>query len=197
MPDGILENPVYKNLRKDFLEKCIIESVVSMPKFAFAPYTKEPMHAVFFTKKNELITKIQKDPIWMYVIDNDGLANSDKRFPTRLRNNRNGWMHDEIRGWVSTEGEEVSGVLEDRWMKYDDNATRGTEWMTEKGEIIRLRKGGFVPISLIKEPTACYCLLPEYYLRPSESTFMTFDQLQKQANDIEEQLKELSTAICQ
>ena len=133
LPDGVLENPVYRKLRKDLLEKCIVEAIISMPKFAFAPYTKEHMHAVFFTKKNERVTKIQKEPIWMYVIDNDGLANSDKRFPTRLRNNRNGWMHDEISGWVSTEGEEMLGVLEERWMRFDDAQTKGSEWMTEKG----------------------------------------------------------------
>ena len=196
LPDGVLENPVHKKLRKDLFEKCVIEAVISMPKFAFAPYTKERMFAVFLTKKNEKVTKTQKDPIWMYIIDNDGLANSDKRFPTRLRNNRNGWMHDEIYGWVSTEGEEMSGVLEERWMKYDDFAAKGTEWMTEKGEVVRRRKAGFVPISAIEEPTAYYCLLPERYLRPSESMFITFEQLQEQVTSIENQVKELSVAQC-
>lgn len=196
LPDGVLENPVYRKLRKDLLEKCIIESVVSMPKFAFAPYTKEHMHAVFFQKKNEKVTKTQKEPIWMYIIDNDGLANSDKRFPTRLRNNRNGWMHDEISGWVSTEGEEMAGVLEEHWMKYDDFSIKGTQWMTEKGEAVRLRKGGYIPISAIEKPTAYYCLLPEYYLRPSESAFITFEQLKAQADSIENQIKELSAVQC-
>lgn len=196
LPDGVLENPVYRKLRKDLLEKCTVEAIISMPKFAFAPYTKEPMHGVFFTKKNEQITKIQKEPIWMYIIDNDGLANSDKRFPTRLRNNRNGWMHDEISGWVSTDGEEMAGTLEEQWIKYDDSSSKGTEWMTEKGETVKLRKAGFIPISAIKEPTAYYCLLPEYYLRPSESTFITFEQLKKQADNIEDQIRELSATQC-
>jgi type I restriction-modification system DNA methylase subunit len=196
LPDGVLENPIFRELRKDLLEKCIIEAIISMPKFAFAPYTKEPMHAVFFTKKSEKLTKIQKEPIWMYIIDNDGLANSDKRFPTRLRNNRNGWLHDEISGWVSTEGEEMAGVLEERWVKYDDNSVKGAEWINEKGDTVRLRKGGFIPIVSIVEPKAYYCLLPEYYLRPSESTLITFEQLQKQADIIESQIKELSGLEC-
>ena len=192
LPDGVLENPLYTKLRKDLFEKCVIEAIISMPKFAFAPYTKERMFAVFLTKKNEKVTKTQKEPIWMYIIDNDGLANSDKRFPTRLRNNRNGWLHDEIFGWVSTDGEEMSGILEEHWMKYDDNSTKGTEWMTEKGETIKLRKAGFIPISAIEEPTAYYCLLPEYYLRPLESLpFITFDQLQEQVNHIEDEIKKL------
>ena len=68
----------------------------------------------------------------MYIIDNDGLANSDKRFPTKLRNNRNGWAHDEISGWVSTDGEEKAGLLEDRWLSFDDSLTDGTEWVMKK-----------------------------------------------------------------
>ena len=142
LPDGVLENPQFTKLRKDLLEKCDIEAIVSLPKFAFAPYTKEKMYAVFFLKKNKAVTKVQKEPIWMYIIDNDGLANSDKRFPTKLRNNRNGWLHDEISGWVSTDGEEMTGLLEERWLKFDDSSTDGTEWINEKGQIVKLRKGG-------------------------------------------------------
>ncbi|UQT50365.1 hypothetical protein M5E87_13375 [Flavonifractor plautii] len=77
------------------------------------------------------MTKIQNTPIWMYIIDNDGLANSDKRFPTKLRNNRNGWMHDEISGWVSTDGVEMPGILEKRWLTFDDSKAH-TCWVDEK-----------------------------------------------------------------
>jgi len=191
LPDGVLENPVVTKLRADFLEKCIIEAIVSLPKFAFAPYTKEKMYAVFFIKKNEKMTKVQKEPIWMYIIDNDGLANSDKRFPTKLRNNRNGWLHDEISGWVSTDGEEMTGLLEERWLKFDDSSTDGTEWINEKGETIKLRKGGFVPISAVTAPTAYYCLLPEYYLRPFTPTYITTKQLGQEIHSIEGEIKRI------
>lgn len=163
-PDGVLENPSYKNLRKELLETCEISAIVSLPKFAFAPYTKEKTYALFFRKKGEAVTRIQDKPIWMYVIDNDGLANSDKRFPTKLRNNRNGWMHDEISGWVSTEGEEMPGILEQRWMSYDDASISGTTWINEQGQKITARKAEFVPIKRILEDNFL-TLLPEYYLR--------------------------------
>ncbi len=189
LPDGILENPSFSKLRKDFLEKCDIYAIISLPKFAFAPYTKEKTFAVYFIKKNSANTKIQKDPIWMYIIDNDGLANSDKRFPTRLRNNRNGWMHDEISGWVSTKGEEMEGLLEERWMKFDDVNTNGTEWIDEKGKKIKLRKGGFVPISNITKEETYYRLLPEYYLRPFEPKYITLDELSKEIVSIQNQIK--------
>lgn len=194
LPDGVLENPAFGKLRKDLLEKCFFEAIISLPKFAFAPYTKEKMYAVYFTKKNQALTKTQKEPIWMYVIDNDGLANSDKRFPTKLRNNRNGWLHDEISGWVSTDGEEMPGILEERWLRFDDSATNGTEWVNEKGETKKLRKGGFIEISRITDPKSSYCLLPEYYLRPYEPSFVTLDQLTAEIQAIERDIATVVTA---
>src|SRR5208337_4184862 len=100
-----------------------------------------------------------------------------KRFPTKLRNNRNGWMHDEISGWVTTEGEEMAGLLEDRWLKFDDSDRKGTEWINEKGQLVKFRKGGFIDISKIIDPRSQYCLLPEYYLRPFEPKFLTEEEL--------------------
>jgi type I restriction-modification system DNA methylase subunit len=192
LPDGVLENPSFKKVREDLLEKCIIEAIVSLPKFAFAPYTKEKMYAVFFTKKNELMTKLQKEPIWMYIIDNDGLANSDKRFPTKLRNNQNGWMHDEISGWVSTEGEEMTGLLEERWLRFDDKSNGGIDWINEKGEEVKLRKGGYVEMVKITEPKTYCCLLPEYYLRPFTPTFITPEQLRQEIQTVEDEIKSLA-----
>ena len=191
LPDGILENAQFTELRKDLLEKCDIEAIVSLPKFAFAPYTKEKMYAVFFTKKNEAMTKIQKQPIWMYIIDNDGLANSDKRFPTKLRNNQNGWLHDEISGWVSTDGEEMVGLLEERWLKSDDSSTDGTQWIGEKGQAVKFRKGGLISITAITEKKSQYCLLPEYYLRPFKPNFITAEELSEEIGLIEQEVKNL------
>jgi type I restriction-modification system DNA methylase subunit len=189
LPDGVLENPQSTKLRKDLLEKCILEAIVSLPKFAFAPYTKERMYAVFLTKKNEKNTKTQKEPIWMYIIDNDGLANSDKRFPTKLRNNRNGWAHDEISGWVSTNGEERVGLLEERWLSYDDCKTKGTEWINEKGVKVKMRKGGFIQIDKILSDKTTM-LLPEYYLRPFEPHFIDIPELTREVKEIGRLLNE-------
>ena len=195
LPDGVLENPSFARLRRDFLEKCTIDAIISLPKFAFAPYTKEKMYATFFKKKSQNQTKIQNEPIWMYIVDNDGLANSDKRFPTKLRNNRNGWMHDEISGWVSTEGEEMPGLLEERFKSYDDSATNGTEWINESGDIVKRRKGGNIPMTSIGKEDVYYCLLPEYYLRPSEASFMSFDQFKEQIKEVQDEIENLLMMI--
>lgn len=162
-PDGSLENPSLSKIREEFLGKCTVNAIISLPKHAFAPYTKEKTYAIFFEKRSNKITEIQSEKIWMYVIDNDGFANSDKRFPTKLRNNKNGWMHDELSGWVSTEGEEQVGVLEERWQKYNDERSSGTEWVDEKGIKKKKRKAGFVSISKISKNR--FNFLPEFYLR--------------------------------
>jgi type I restriction-modification system DNA methylase subunit len=189
-PDGVLENPSYKEFRKELIEKCDINAIISLPKFAFAPYTKEKTYAFFFTKRSDKITKPQKKSVWMYIIDNDGLANSDKRFPTKLRNNRNGWMHDEISGWVNTSGEEMEGILEERLFNFDDEKTGGSEWIDEKGVMVKLRKGGFVKIQQILEEKY-FILLPEYYLRPFEPHFISIKQLTKEISLIDMELKGL------
>jgi len=190
IPDGVLESPSFKNLRSELMEKCTVNSIISLPKFAFAPYTKEKTYALFITKKSREQTQIQKTNIWMYIIDNDGLANSDKRFPTKLRNNRNGWKHDEISGWVSTSGEEKKGILEERWNSFDDSKTNGTQWVNEKGETQNLRKGCFIEIKKILD-NKYYTLLPEFYLRPYEPSFISIDELQSETEEIENLLKSI------
>lgn len=177
LPDGVLENPSLADLRRELLEKCEVYAIISLPKFAFAPYTKEKTYAVYFRKKNSNVTHIQKSSVWMYIVDNDGLANSDKRFPTKLRNNKNGWMHDEISGWVSTNGNEMAGLLEERWLEFDDSISDGTEWINERGQTIKSRKGGHIEISRIIDPRSFYCLLPEYYLRPFTPSFVSLENL--------------------
>lgn len=193
VPDGVLENPTYSPFRKELLEKCNIKAIISLPKFAFAPYTKEKTYAIYFEKRSDQITKVQVDPIWIYIIDNDGLANSDKRFPTKLRNNRNGWRHDEISGWVSTDGEEMPGLLEERWLKFDDSSSP-SEWVDEKGIKRKDRKGGFLKLKNILSDRFI-TLLPEYYLRPYEPDYITLDELNKEYVDISKKIKELADDI--
>ncbi len=192
-PDGVLENPSYKKLRKEILEKCEVYAIVSLPKFAFAPYTKEKTYALFLKKRNKSITKIQSTPVWMYIIDNDGLANSDKRFPTKLRNNRNGWKHDEISGWVSTDGMEMPGLLETRWLTFDDK-NNPSEWIDEKGVNHKDRKGGQIDINTIMSETY-HTLLPEFYLRPYSPHYIQLDDFKAELNSIEKEMESLLNEI--
>jgi hypothetical protein len=182
-PDGVLENPSYTAFRKELLQTFDVIAILSLPKFAFAPYTKEKTYAIFLMRHADKMTKIQENPVWMYIIDNDGLANSDKRFPTKLRNNRNGWVHDEISGWVSTDGEEMPGILEERWLEFDDLKTDGTAWIDEKGINKKLHKGGFLEIQRILNDKYI-TLLPEYYLRPYEPKYITLIDLEREIKNV-------------
>lgn len=189
IPDGVLENPSFSNFRKEVIEKCNVDAILSLPKFAFAPYTKEKTYAVFLTKRSEKLTKPQKSDVWMYIIDNDGLANSDKRFHTNLRNEDLSWVHDEISGWINKFGEEELGTLESRWMKYDDKGSGGTTWVDEKGIEKTLVKGGFVSIKEITTDKHVK-LLPEYYLRPYSPKYVTIKDIDSEYNEILNLLKD-------
>lgn len=202
-PDGILENPTFKKLREEIMSVCQIDAIVSLPIFAFAPYTKEKTYALFLKKKHErnynatirsrnnLATgKFQKDPIWMYIIDNDGYANSDKRFPTRLRDNNQQWLHDEVSGYSDNRGEEQRCILVKRWKNYDDRMSNGTKWMDEKGAIVQLRKSGFIPFDSITSDEY-YTLLPEKYLRPYEPHFIDEKEFLTELNTLENEVKNI------
>jgi len=82
--DGALETPSRENWRLKLLKTCDIHAIVSLTKFAFAPYTKEKTYVLFMQKKQiQNSGEIQKYPIWHFILDNDGFANSDKRFRTK------------------------------------------------------------------------------------------------------------------
>jgi len=200
-PDGILENPSFKKLREEILMVCNIDAIVSLPKFAFAPNTKEKTYAIFLQKKHErnynavvdpvtgkrnLSTgKMQSSPIWMYIIDNDGFANSDKRFPTRLRGENQEWLHDEVSGYSDNNGVEWKSILVQRWKSFDDKLSNGTKWMNEKGLTSNLRKGGFIQMSNIKSDSFL-SLLPEKYLRPYEPYYLNEEDFAKELDEIRE-----------
>ncbi len=188
IPDGVFENPSYGPFRKELMEKVEINSIISLPKFAFAPYTKEKTYAIFIEKKSPTNTKIQSDDIWMYIIDNDGFANSDKRFATKLKNSDGSWRHDEISAWVDTSsGNEMQGSMESKWRKLDDRMG-GTTWVNEKGETTKQVKGGYIAMSDINEGNY-YNLLPEFHLRKIEPDYITFESFDEELKAIEEKLK--------
>ncbi|MGP3778805.1 N-6 DNA methylase [Halanaerobium saccharolyticum] len=190
MPDGFLEGPSLYKYRKEVLEKCNIISIISLPKFAFAPYTKEKTYAIYLEKRSSEKTKIQSDDIWMYIIDNDGYANSDKRFPTKLEKEDGSWMHDEISGWIDLDGNEHNGLLESRWLSFDDTDSAGTTWIDETGKRVTKKKGGFIDINRINNDRY-YNLLPEYYLRPYEPNYISTDDLIKEVENLEDKFGDL------
>lgn len=87
VPDGVLETPTNEDFRLKLLQHCNINAIISLTRFAFAPYTKEKTYVLFMQRKQkEDIGKIQEEPIWHFILDFDGYANSDKRFLTPKHN---------------------------------------------------------------------------------------------------------------
>ena len=182
-PDGFFENPSFHKFRKEVLEKVIIEAVVSLPKFALAPYTKEKTYALFFKKKPEKNTQIQKESIWMYIIDNDGFANSDNRFATKLKYKDGSWKHDELSPWVNIcDGEIMPSVLEERWKAFDDRNTM-TEYVDESGEKKKVVKGGFISIKDVNDENY-YNLLPEFHLRKLSPDYISIEEFDEEVKKI-------------
>lgn len=203
-PDGILENPSFKALRQEIMLSCEITHIVSLPKFAFAPYTKEKTYAVFLKKRYDRMRpshtgkptnqngRFQTGPIWMYIIDYDGFANSDKRYPTKLRNDRQQWIHDEISGWVDADGNEQLSLLEDCWRhSKDDSTAGGTTWVTPNGETVTERKCGYVDIEDISADEFLN-LLPERWLRPYDPPYITPTEMESELDKIMASLKDIA-----
>ncbi len=161
--DGALEATTRENFRRKLLEHCNIHAIVSLTKFAFAPYTKEKTYVLFMQKKPlNLVGQIQDFPIWAYIVDYDGYANSDKRYMTKY--------HDDL--------PELQKLFEDA-LKTATLGDRG-EFEEKRGEFERTvneqerseeltgRKCGFISMDEINSNNF-HNLLCEFYLRPVEA----------------------------
>ena len=111
LPTGVLENSRSASTRFYLLQHTVVTDVIELPKHAFAPYTLQQTAVVLFRKRANpvgvpegdwasLASVIGHEEIACYVVDNDGYANSDKRYPTDRRDSEGRWLHDELREWI-------------------------------------------------------------------------------------------------
>lgn len=182
IPDGILENDNTTKAREEFLKLVNIDAIISLPIHAFAPYTKEKTYALFFTKRMSPLNDFERsfhEKIWMYIIDHDGYANSDKRYPTKLKGKEGKWIHDELSPWVDNQEKPNPSILEERFLQKFDDRNSNSSWINTKGELQTKAKGGHIPVSDIlasckvgtaqKNIYSNFILLPEFYLRKIET----------------------------
>jgi len=145
VPDGILEAPTLSNLREWLVKNCIIEKIISLPKHEFAPYTHEKTNVLFLKKRAsevENMEYIKTERIWMYIVDCDGYANSDKRFRTDKVDKNNKWLHDELSLWRDKKGAFHVSLLEERWKR---KIQRSNEKFTDEwGDNIDGDKYGYI-----------------------------------------------------
>ncbi len=207
VPDGLLENPSFSKMREWLLVKCKIDMIISLPKYAFAPYTKEKTYALFLQKRIcyddemvECLTDIsEKEKIYAYILDNDGYANSDKQYETSLRDKNGVPLHNEVIEYFDNNGNFHTSIMEQICKsRAEDTSEHFDEW----GEKIQGKKYGYIEIKEImkdfyykeeemKESSKVYRLnlLPEKYFRPKEFEDLTLEQLKNEINDIEMELK--------
>lgn len=149
IPNGLLERDEYE-LKEYLLKRCNILSIVKLPFYTFSPYALIQTYFITFRKKAvfEFDNNSQKYDVFMYIIDNDGKANSDKRFETRLiskdRNKlqKNGsetfvyeYIHDELSVNLEEYPEGYFSKIERAWIKGNldgFDTTWNQERLTEK-----------------------------------------------------------------
>ncbi len=162
IPDGILESPSLASIRQWFVKNCKINFVVSLPKFAFAPYTKEKTYAVSFTKRDTALCSLEEltstdERFWAYIIDNDGYANSDKRFATGRQDENGKWMHNELSVWYDKNGAVHKSLMEEKYGTEGREQKEEERFYNEWGKEIPGKKYGFIRISeVLKEFTVNY-----------------------------------------
>jgi len=160
--DGALEAPSRENFRKKLLQSCNIYAIVSLTKFAFAPYTKEKTYVLFLRRKQkEDIGTLQEFPIWHFIVDYDGFANSDKRYRTKY--------HDDL---AELEEKFEQAIKVARFYSTDKEKFKAerknferTVNQRELTEGLTGLKYGYVEIEKINEANF-YNLLSEFHLRP-------------------------------
>ena len=209
VPDGLLENPSFSKMREWLLIKCKIDMIISIPKFAFAPYTKEKTYALFLQKRYtyddnmvEVLTDIDRDEkIYAYIIDNDGYANSDKQYETSLRDKNGVPLHNEVSEYFDKNGDFHTSIME---QICKSRAEHFNEW----GEKIQGKKYGYIDIKTILEDyyykdeneiesNKVYRLnlLPEKYFRPKEFENLTLEELKNKRKELEKELKKLINEV--
>lgn len=154
VPEGLLEAPTLAAFRAYLLKQCKLTTIISLPKFAFAPYTKWKTYVIFIEKRNTPLESIEQviaknERTWCYIVDNDGYANSDKRFPTSLKDSNGKWLHDELQPYIDNDGVMQSSMIEQAFEAKleDDKQVYYNEWNEE----IRGKKFGFITIHDIAE----------------------------------------------
>jgi len=182
--DGALEAPSRENFRIKLLDNCYLHAIISLTKFAFAPYTKEKTYILFLQKKqNNDIGQKQDYPIWHFILDYDGYANSDKRYRTKYHDDLveletmfNGAV-DLAKLFISNKHE-----FKQKRLKYERKINQ-----REQEEGLTGMKCGYVNVGAVNE-TNYHNLLSEYHLRPYEKKIITEREFNSKSEKIIQEL---------
>jgi hypothetical protein len=217
VPDGVLENPRWQDFRERMLEQAKIEAIISVPVHAFAPYCKQKTYLIIGQRRAyDQISRLTEDKdfkqeavdrntiqrqklselnekIWFYIIDFDGFANSDKRFPTDLSrvndNNEIEFLHNDL--FELREKYLIGDDGKGNIIKQDQIGLDGGKEGKLKGGKTILNKAGFFTLNKDITRKNWYVLLPETYLRPYEPKHISIEDFESEKKTIEKELKSL------
>ena len=173
LPTGVLENPRSALRRFKLIKEAKISDVISLPKHAFAPYTQQKTAIVILQKRKEPLNvsdgnweELKKatvgEEVSFYIIDNDGFANSDKRYPTDRVNANGEWLHNELSKFIDRKGEMQPSILYQALINGKKPKNHVDEFNSETGPKYGKYKAGKLFIDKDVK------LLPEIYLRRRE-----------------------------
>lgn len=171
LPTGVLENPRSAPARFNLLKNAVITDVIALPKHAFAPYTQQRTAIVIFNKRKspvkvtaldwaDLISKTAHEKVSLFVVDNDGYANSDKRYPTDRTDNSGQWLHDDLRFYIDDKGIRQPSKLHQALMLGISPMSATDEFGNPTGE-----KYGVFCVSELADQERGISLLPDSKLR--------------------------------
>ncbi len=147
VPDGILEAPTLSPLRRWIIQNCEIEKIIGLPKYAFAPYTHEKTYVLYLKKRPTPIfdlAEVKTERIWVYIVDTEGYANSDKKFRTKKTDENGRCLHDELSLWRDKKGAFHVSILEENWKKKEQPPDE--EYTDELDNKIEGLKYGFIEL---------------------------------------------------
>jgi len=189
--DGALEAPSRENFRMKLLENCDLYAVISLTKFAFAPYTKEKTYILFIQKKQKGgVGQIQTHPIWHFIVDYDGFANSDKRYQTKFHDDLvelEAKFYDAINLSKSSIADPAKFNKERQQYEREVN-------QYEKQDALTGMKCRYIGTDLINN-TNYHNLLSEYYLRPYEEKKIAENEFDNKLQEILDEIKSLPKFI--
>lgn len=189
VPDGMLEAPSREKFRVQLLHHCDVNAVVSLTRFSFAPYTKEKTYVLFLRKKQkDEVGKKQLHPVWNFIVDHDGFANSDKRYRTKWDDDLPE-LSDMFPGAVALAREFSSPLFNQRKLEYERFVNE-----REQQEDLSGMKAAFVMANEINEGNF-HNLLSEFYLRPLSVESVTENEFDKSVMDIKKRLAMLVSTV--
>lgn len=171
LPTGILENPRSQKARFGLLKNAKVTDIIALPKHAFAPYTQQRTAIVIFNKRrspvsvsdndwSDLLRVVGNERISMYIVDNDGYANSDKRYPTDRKDSTGKWLHNDLQDWFDLEGLQQPGDVYNALV----NEIESTDKVDEFGVPLKPKYGVFRARDLYFQDGGIV-LLPDVFLR--------------------------------